>query len=95
MEITYSKHGDYYLPDLTAPEEPETYGRFGRFGRMQLKYLKEHRRGNYISLLTSGQLTHHRNEIDREANKILELLMKQIAQAQEISEHLKTDDQMA
>lgn len=52
MEITYTKHGDYYLPDLTLPkEEPATYG---RFGRMRLKYLKEHRRGTYTSLLTSG-----------------------------------------
>ncbi len=66
MEITYTKHGDYYLPDLTLPkEEPVTYG---RFGRMRLKYLKEHRRGTYTSLLTSGQLTHYLNEIDREAN---------------------------
>ena len=38
MEITYSKYGDYYLPNLVLPEEePATYG---RFGRMRLKYLK-------------------------------------------------------
>ena len=41
MEITYSKYGDFYLPDLAvSKEEPATYG---RFGRMRLKYLKEHR----------------------------------------------------
>ena len=63
MEITYTKHGDYYLPDLALPEEePATYG---RFGRMRLKYLKVHRRGTYTSLLTSGQLIQHLNEIDR------------------------------
>ena len=55
MEITYSKHGDYYLPDLVlSEEEPATYG---RFGRMRLKYLKEHRRATYINLKTSGDLT--------------------------------------
>ena len=65
MEITYTKHGDYYLPDSTLPkEEPATY-RY--FCGMRLKYLKEHRRGIYTSLLTSAQLTHHLNEIDREA----------------------------
>ena len=68
MEITYSKHGDYYLPDLALlAEEPETYG---RFGRMRFKYLKEHRRGTYTSLLTSGQLTHHLNESQDALSKV-------------------------
>ena len=93
MEITYTKHGDYYLPDLTLPEkEPAIYG---RFGRMRLKYLKEHRRGTYTSLLTSGQLIQHLNEIDREANEMLDLLIKQMVQAQGITEQLKADNQMA
>ena len=92
MEITYSKYGDYYLPDLVlSEEEPATYG---RFGRMRLKYLKEHRRATYINLKTSGQLTHHLNEIDREATKMLRLLIKQMAQAQGITEQLKAENQM-
>lgn len=54
MEITYSKYGNYYLPDLVvSDEEPTTYG---RFGRMRLRYLKEYRRATYINLKTSGQL---------------------------------------
>ena len=93
MEITYTKYGDYYLPDLALPEEePATYG---RFGRMRFKYLKEHRRGIYTSLLTSRQLTHHLNEIDREANEMLELLMKHMAQEQGVTEQLKAENQMA
>ena len=93
MEITYTKCGDYYLPDLAVPEEePATYG---RFGRMRLRYLKEHRRATYINLKTSGQLTHYLNEIDREANEMLRLLIKQMAQAQGITEQLKAEDQMA
>lgn len=93
MEISYTKYGNYYLPDLAVPEEePATYG---RFGRMRLMYLKEHRRGTYISLLTSGQLVHHLNEIDHEANEMLNLLIKQMAQAQGVTEQLKDDDQMA
>ena len=92
MEITYTKYGDYYLPDLALPEEePATYG---HFGRMRFKYLKKHRRGIYTSLLTSGQLTHHLNEIDQEANEMLDLLIKQMAQAQGITEQLKSEDQM-
>lgn len=92
MEITYSKYGEYYLPDLAVSQkEPATYG---RFGRMQLKYLKEHRRAAYINLKTSGQLTHHLNEIDREANEMLRLVIEQMAQAQGITEQLKAEDQI-
>ena len=92
MEITYSKYGDYYLPDLVvSDEEPTTYG---RFGRMRLRYLKEHRRVLYIDLLTSGKLTQHLHTVDRQAREMLELLVKQMAQAQGITEQLKAADQM-
>lgn len=93
MKITHSKYGDYYLPDLAVSQkEPATYG---RFGRVRLKYLKEHRRAAYINLKTSGQLTHHLNEIDHEANEMLRLLIEQMAQAQGITEQLKAENQMA
>ena len=93
MEITYRENENFYVPNLFMPkEEPVTYG---RFGRMRLKYLKEHRRGTYTTLKTSGQLTHHLNEIDREANEMLRRLIEQIAQAQGITEQLKAEDQVA
>ena len=92
MEITYSKYGEYYPPDLLVSREEPTYG---RLGRMRLKYLKAHRRVTYINLKTSGELMHHLNEIDREANEMLRLLIEQMAQAQGISEQLKKEDQMA
>ena len=93
MEITYSKYGDYYLPNLVlSEEEPATYG---RFGRIRLKYLKEHRRVLYINLLTSDELTQHLNEVDRQAREMLELLVKQMAQEQGITEQMKAEDQMA
>lgn len=92
MKITYSKCGDYYLPNLAVSGEEPTYG---RFGRMRLQYLKEHRRATYINLKTSGQLTHYLNEIDRKANEMLRLLIKQMALAQGITEQLKAEDQMA
>ena len=93
MEITYSTYKDCSLPDLLMHgSEPAAYG---RFGRMRLKYLKEHRRGTYTTLKTSGQLTHHLNEIDREANQMLRLLIEQMAQAQGITEQLKSKNQIA
>lgn len=73
MEITYTKCGDFYLPDLAFPkEETATYG---RFDRLWLKYLKEHCRGPYTTMLTSGQLTHQLNEIDHKASGMLNLLI--------------------
>ena len=92
MDITYSKYGEYYLPDLLVSREEPTYG---RFGRMRLKYLKAHRRVTYNNLKNSGQLTHHLNEIDREANEMLRLLIEPMAQAQGITEQLKAENQMA
>ena len=93
MEITYRKHEDFCVPNLLMHgSEPAAYG---RFGRMRLKYLKEYRRVAYINLKTSGQLIHHLNEVDREANEMLRLLIEQMAQAQGITEQLKEENQMA
>lgn len=93
MEITYTNHEGFYLPNLTLPRKEETS--FGGYGRLRLKYLKEHRRGLYINLSTSGELTQHLNEVDQQAREMLELLVKQMAQAQGITEQLKAEDQMA
>ena len=93
MEISYRENESFYVPNLLMPEEePVTYG---HFGWMRLKYLKEHRRAIYINLKTSGQLTHHLNEIDREANEMLRLLIERMAQAQGITEQMKAADQLA
>ena len=93
MEITYRENENFYVPNLLMPEEESVT--YGHFGRMRLKYLKEHRRGTYTTLKTSGQLTHHLNEIDREASQMLRLLIEQMAQAQGITEQLKAEDQVA
>ena len=93
MEITYTNHEGFYLPNVTLPKKEEAS--FGRYGRLRLKYLKEHRRLLYIDLLTSGELTQHLNEVDRQAREMLELLVKQMAQVQGITEQLKAEDQMA
>lgn len=88
MEITYSKHGKYCLPNLVVFRKEPTYG---RFGCMRLKYLTAHRRVTYINLKTSGELAHHLNKIDREANEMLRLLIEQMAHAQGITEQLKEE----
>ena len=93
MEITYTNYEGFYLPNLTLPRKEEAS--FGRYGRLRLKYLKEHRRVLCINLLTSGELTQHLNEVDRQAREMLEQLVTQTAQDQGITEQLKAEDQMA
>ena len=91
--ISYSLSADgYYLPDLTLPEEPEY--EIGIFGLMRRNYLKNHRKGLFTALLTTGKLNEHLYEIDQTANDRMELLSAQMAKAENVTEQLKADDMM-
>ena len=93
MEITYTNHEGFCLPNLTLPRKEDAS--FGRYGRLRLKYLKDHRRVLYINLLTAGELAQHLSEGDQQAQEMLELLVRQMAQEQGITEQMKAEDQMA
>lgn len=88
--INYELIGDYYLPCLKAPYSPPV----GRYGRLRHRYLKEHHPILYSNLLTSGKLGYYLEEIDNSANDMLELLVKQMAEKQGVTEQLKASDQM-
>lgn len=92
-KITYSRVGDYNLPNLTLPETEDVF--VGKYGLLRKAYLKNHRKIVYTNLLTSGKLHEHLAETDRAANDRLETLMKQVAEAQGVTESLKANDQMA
>ena len=91
MELTYTKHGDYYLPNLIAPKPPEV----GRYGKLYLRYLKNEHRAIYNTLLYSGNLSAEAERIDREAYDMMRRLVAGMAKGQGITEQLKADDQMA
>ena len=93
MDITYTKRGDYYYPDLTLP--PQLNGDIGRFGRMRKKYLKEHQPDTFALMLMENTLTQHLVEIDRHANEQIELITSQLAKAEGVTEKLKARDQLA
>lgn len=93
MESTYTNHEGFCLPNLTLPRKEDAS--FGRYGRLRLKYLKDHRRVLYINLLTAGELAQHLSEVDQQAQEMLELLVRQMAQEQGITEQMKAEDQMA
>ena len=91
--IHYTLHGDYYLPDLDLPEK--TSAPIGRYGRMRKAYLEEHRPGLYERLLLSGKLYEHLVEIDTCCAERIDRMVRQMAEAEDITEDLKATDQMA
>ncbi len=93
MDITYTKRGDYYYPDLTLPSQPT--GDIGRFGRMRNKYLKEHQPDTFALMLMENTLTQHLIDIDRQANEQIELITSRLAQAEGVTEDLKAHDQLS
>ena len=81
--ISYSRHGDYFLPDITLRDLPpvgaEGYVEpLGRYARMRRAYLREHRTIYYNTLLLSEQLFSHLRKVDDEANRRLEAIMADI-----------------
>ncbi len=82
-----------YYPNLELPEEEAP--QYGKYGRMRHTYLREHKKAYYTTLLFDGKLVAYLNEIDDAANAQMELITKQMAKTQGITEALKTKDQMA
>lgn len=91
LELTYHWEGDYLIPDLDPPEAPK----IGKFGTMHHDYLRNHHRGIFDGMLLKGTLNAHLEEIDRQANEMMELLTTQMAKAEGVTEQLKAADQMA
>jgi len=90
--LKYELVGDYYL--IAGDDEPEQEP-IGIWGQRHLHYLKNHRKLLYINLLTSGKLNTYLADIDKQAEEMFERLVKQMAEAEGINEHLKATDQMA
>lgn len=91
MEITYTKCGDVYLPDLIIEDNAKT---IGKYGRMRKRYLKEHHSALYSSMLLSGKLFRHLAEIDQACEDRMELIIRQMKAQEDVTEKLKAADQM-
>ena len=89
--MSYTLHGDYYLPDLVLREEEPTYG---KYGMLRKQFLKEHRSARYQYLLLTGKLNEHLNQTDQEAREQVETLMEQMTEKQGVTQELKAQDQM-
>ena len=89
---TYTQVGDYLLPDLIIGET--AHPPIGKYGRMRKRYLKEHRPVLFTNLLMSSKLDQHLVEIDHACVDRMELLTRQMADREGVTEAIKAADQM-
>ena len=93
MELTYTKCGDYLIPDLVLLDTKEYH--IGKYGRLRRAYLKEHRPILYTDLIVTEKLLPHLEEIDIACRERLEIIEKSMMQQEGVTEALKAADQMA
>ena len=89
--LTYHWEGDYLIPNLIAPENPNIV----IWGQRRKDYLKKHKSAIYTGMLLSGELNAHLEEADRTASEMVDRLTVQMAKREGITEQLKASDQMA
>ncbi len=92
MGGTYHEENGYLIPNLTLPPEEEKP--IGIWGQRHKRYLKEHRKATYTTLLTSGKLSCYLADIDQQAEEMFSRLVKQMADRESVTEKLKADNQM-
>ena len=93
MGGTYTRVGDYYLPNLKLPEE-EKQANIGVWGMKHQRFLKENHRVLYANLMTSGKLVTYLDDIERQATTMFLRLVKELAEKENVTEELKATDQM-
>ena len=90
--MTYTNINGYNIPDLALPPQPE--GELNRWGRARLHYLREHKKALHTHMMTQRLLWPHLLETQETAAARLDLLITQMAAAQNLPEELKARDQM-
>lgn len=92
MKIDYRKCGDSYIPNLVISNTKNL--KLGKYGKMRLNYLKTQKKAEYTILLMNDKLNEHLQEIDETAMSRYNLLMKQFAERENITEELKANNQL-
>ena len=90
--ISYTLHGDHYLPDLSLPAEEEIP--IGVWGQRHAAFLKKHQRSVYDEFFFSGKLNAYLAQIDRDTQDMFDLLVRQLAEQEGVTETLKAENQM-
>ena len=92
MGGTYRQEGDYLIPNLALPEEPEY--QIGKYGHMRRSYLKKYRKILYNNYVLEGKLYKHLAEIDQACNERIENIISAMAKQEGVTEALKATNQM-
>lgn len=89
---TYTRQGDYELPNLKVPPEKEI--EIGIWGQRYRRYLKQRHRIRYYNLLTTGTLNGHLAEVDQQAERMFRSLVSALSEQENVTEKLKADRPM-
>ena len=89
---TYTRQGDYELPNLIIPSEKEI--EIGVWGQRYRRHLKQHHRIRSYNLLTSGTLNGHLAEVDQQAERMFQLLVSVLSKQENVTERLKVNRPM-
>ncbi|MFR1297540.1 MAG: TnpV protein [Coprobacillus cateniformis] len=92
MSITYTRKGDYEIPDLAIPENKIQVE--GKYAMMRLRYLKENKKSLYTTLLMSNQLPEHLMNIQEVAMERVEQIVSEMKAKEKITEQMKQQDPM-
>ena len=91
-KLGYLKMGDYFVPDLKLPQENRS---IGKYGRMHRDYLQEHNPIRFDDLVLEGKLWTYLADLNEQAQNRLQLIIKQMQEAESVNDELKEDNQMA
>ena len=91
---TYTQVGDYMLPDLSLQAEIETQAHIGVWAMRHKRYLKQNHKVRYYNLLTSGKLDSYLAGIEEQAQNLFSRLVKDLAEKENVTEKLKSDNPM-
>ena len=91
--LWYELRGDYYIPCLELPAEKEERS-IGVWGQRHLRYIREHKKALYTSLLTNGKLQSYLADVEEQEQELFDRIMKQRTEREGITETLKADNQM-
>ena len=92
MNISYTKQGDYLLPDLILKEKVQY--NIGKYGLLRLEYIKKYKLGLYFDLLVNDNLNEYLHDIDTTVMEKVQSLIKKLAEKENINEKLKQDNQI-
>lgn len=92
MNISYTKQGDYLLPNLILKEKVQY--NIVKYGLLRLQYIKKYKLGLYFDLLVNDTLNEYLHDIDTTVMEKVQSLIKELAEKENINEKLKQDNQM-